>query len=238
MLVIGIAEPHKSRKYEVAICVAGITTEGKFRRIYSVPISHYVCRPFKKFQYISYEVIGKGDGRRESRKVDYSSIEPLDFASQATVAEKIRNSTSPSVEYLHTLNDTSLGIIKPTEIINCQVDRQCKRKTGRYTRLRGKVGKPISLLPFWIKIDFLCRPSCNSHSIMCEDMEIGNYYRSLLPYNNSQDAMQKTKERFVDFLEEFNPYFLVGTHKVYRNSWLIISVINQKAKHFFSRLHI
>lgn len=32
MLVMGIAEPHKSRKYEVAVCVAGITTQDKFSR--------------------------------------------------------------------------------------------------------------------------------------------------------------------------------------------------------------
>ncbi len=238
MLVLGIAEPHKSRKYEVALCIAGITTEGKFRRIYSVPMSHYVCRSFKKFQYISYEIVGKGDGRPESRKVEYSSIEPLNFASQATVAEKIRENTSPSLEYLQQRSQKSLGIVKPTEILNCQAERYCKRKTGRYTRLRGKSDNPINLLPFWMKIDFLCRSSCNSHSIMCEDMEIGNCYRNLLLNNSSPDAMEKVEERFVDFLEENNSYFLVGTHKVYRSSWLIISVVNQKAQHFYARLNV
>ena len=235
---MGIAEPYKSRKYEVAICVAGITTEGRFRRIYAVPMKHYVCRPFKKFQYISYNIIGRGDGRRESRKVDYSSIEPLKFASQSTVAEKIRNNTSPSLEYLHQRTKTSLGIIKPLEITNCKAERYCKRKTGHYTRLRAKTDHAINIIPFWMKLDFLCRPSCNSHSIMCEDMEIGNYYRKFLLNNNSPEAMRKVDERFVDFLKKYNPYFLVGTHKVYRNAWLIISVINQKAEHFCFPLYV
>lgn len=238
MLVLGIAEPHTSRTYEVAICVAGITSEGKFRRMYSVPMSHYVCRPFKKFQYISYEIDEKAnrDGRPESRKVKYNTIEPLDFASQATVAEKIRNNTSPSLEYLNQRNKISLAIIKPAEITSCQADRQYKRKTGHFTRLRGNKNNSISLLPFWMKIDFSCRPSCNSHQIMCEDMEIGNYYRRLLLNNNSSDAMQKVENRFCDFLSDFNPYFLVGTHIRY-GTWLIISTINQKAEHFYSRLH-
>jgi hypothetical protein len=237
MLVLGIAEPHKSRKYEVAICVAGITTHGEFRRIYSVPISHYICRPFKKFQYIRYETVGKGDGRPESRKADYGSIEPLDFASSSTVSEKIRNNTSPSLDYLRQRSKISLGIVKPAQIRSCQAERQCKRKTGRYTRLRGKTSNPICLLPFWMKIQFLCRPNCNSHSIMWEDMEIGNYYRKLLLNHDSQTATKKTEERAITFLNEFTPYFLVGTHILYRNVWLIISTINQQAEHFYSYLH-
>jgi hypothetical protein len=237
MLVLGIAEPHKSKTYEVAICVAGITNHGEFRRVYSVPLKHYICRPFKKFQYIEYEITGRGDGRPESRKVDYGSIEPLEFASTTTVAEKIRNNTSPSLDYLQQRSKISLGIVKPTKIISCLAERQCKRKTGRYTRLRGKTSNPISLLPFWIKIEFACRPSCNTHWIMWEDMEIGNYYRKMLLTNDSQTAMEKTEEKAITFLKEFNPYLLVGTHILYRNVWLIISTINQQAAHFHPYNH-
>jgi hypothetical protein len=237
MLVLGIAEPYKSRKYEVAICVAGITSRGQFRRVYSVPIKHYVARPFMKFQYIQYEIVGKGDGRPESRKVDHRSIEPLEFASLSTVSEKIRNNTSPSLDYLRQRSKISLGIVKPYQIIDCRAERQCKRKTGRYTRLRGNASNPICLLPFWIKLEFLCRPSCNTHYIMWEDIEIGNYYRKLLLTYDSQTAMEKTEERAATFLKKFNPYFLMGTHVWYRNVWLIISVINQLAEHFHPFLH-
>lgn len=237
MLVLGIAEPHKSRTYEVAICVAGITAHGKFRRIYSVPMSHYVCRPFKKYQYIRYDVVEGGDGRRESRKADCGSIEPQNFANQSTVSEVIRKNTTYSLDYLFQRSKVSLRIIKPTEIIGCQAERQCNRKTGRYTRLRGKTSIPISLLPFWLKVQFSCRASCNGHWILWEDIEIGNYYRKMLVKHDSQTAMRKTEERALAFLNEFDPYFLVGTHIQYRNVWLIISIINRQAEHFYSRLH-
>ena len=45
MLVMGIAEPHKSRKYEVAVCVAGITTQDKFSRSNIDFPSYHVASP-------------------------------------------------------------------------------------------------------------------------------------------------------------------------------------------------
>jgi hypothetical protein len=57
MLVLGIAEPYVSATYEVAVCVAGITMHDEFPRIYSIPLRGFFRNPFKKFQYIRYDVL-------------------------------------------------------------------------------------------------------------------------------------------------------------------------------------
>jgi hypothetical protein len=235
MLVLGIAEPRKSSTYEMAICVAGITTSGRFRRLYSVPMSHYICRPFKKYQYISYDVTSKSDriGRPESRKVDYHSIEPSEFASPSTITDKIRSNTSDTIDYLHQRKKMSLAIIKPFEIKTCTSERRYKRSSGRFTRLRGKTSNTINLLPFTLRMNFRCRPKCKSHNIMCEDIEIGNYYRKLLLNYNQLAALEKVEERIFSYFKESTPYFLMGTH-VQHKTWLIISLINQKAEHYCS----
>jgi hypothetical protein len=49
--------------------------------------------------------------------------------------------------------------------------------------------------------------------------------------------MKKTTKRATAFLDESDPYFLVGTHVVYRNIWLIISTINRQARRFHSCFH-
>ena len=158
MVVLGIAEPHRSSKYEAAVCVAGITIHGDFRRIYSVPMKYYVNAKFKKYQYIRYEVVDRGgDGRRESRKVDRNSIEPLDFASPSTISALIRNNTT-TLEYLRDSTNRSLGIVRPVSLNYVGADEYGGTKTARYTRLRGSTER-LRLLPSWIKLQFSCRPS-------------------------------------------------------------------------------
>jgi len=232
MLVLGIAEPYVSKKYEVAICVAGLTMHGKFRRIYSIPLRNYYLNPFKKFQYIRYDIEGKGsDFRPESRKIDSSSIELLQMASPITIAQKIRENQSPSLEYLHQRSKLSLGIVRPM-IDEFQTEYRRYPRTATYSRPRAQ-DKMINLLPYWIKFYFRCRPSCSHHWVMCEDMEIGNYYRRILRRMHGRQTVGRVKNRMNNFLDETTPYFLMGTHRRYKNCWLIISVINPQGRHFY-----
>ncbi len=237
MVVLGIAEPHVSRKYELTMCVAGMTSHGDFRRIYSVPMKHYYNHPFKKYQYIRYEVIGKGgDGRPESRKVDMSTLEPLDFASQSTVSAMIRDNASSSLEYLRDREKRSLGIIRPERIANCIADNNDQARTGRYKTPQGS-RLEMNLLPFWVWIDFACRPRCGGHRIMCEDMELGNYYRRGFDYKTRSEGLRDAEEKVMAHIDDSNAFFLVGTHVRWKN-WLIISIINQQAEHLYSLNHL
>ena len=234
MLVLGIAEPYRSRKYEVAVCVAGITIHGQFRRVYSIPLRDYYRNPFKKFQYIRYNVLGKGsDSRPESRKIDMQSVEPLEFASPLTVAQKIRDYQSPSLEYLQQRTRVSLGIIKPT-IDRFEIEYRDYQRTASYSRPRS-AKKTVNLLPFWVKFGFYCRPrGCLWHWVMCEDMEIGNYYRRLWNQMHGRETARRVEDKMRYFLREETPYFLMGTHRLYKNAWLIISIINPQVKHFYA----
>jgi len=232
MLVLGIAEPYVSTKYEIAVCVAGITIHGEFRRIYSIPLRDYYRNPFKKFQYIQYDVLGKGsDFRPESRKIDVRSIEPLQFSSVSSIAQKIQETKSFSLEYLHERTRRSLGIVQP-RIEDFQIEYRDYPRTAKYSRLRtGRT--TMNILPFWVRFDFCCRARCPHHWVMCEDMEIGNYYRRLLNRMHGRETPRKVEKRMKDFLDETTPYFLMGTHRRYKNVWLIISIINPQGKHFY-----
>ena len=234
MLVLGIADPYTSKKYEIAVCVAGITIHGDFRRVYSIPLKDYYRNPFKKFQYIRYEALGKGsDFRRESRKIDMKSIEPLKFASPVTVAQKIREFGSPSVKYIRKRTRSSLGIIKP-QIDNFYTEYRKYARTAKYSRPRS-TKRIINLLPFWVKFKFSCQSqSCSGHSIICEDIEIGNYYRRLLDQMHGRETAKRVEDKMNNFLDETTPYFLMGTHRRYSNASLIISIINPQAKHFYA----
>lgn len=238
MVVLGIAEPHRSAKYELAICVAGITIHGYFRRIYSIPMRYFYYHPFRKYQYIRYDLIGRGnDTRPESMRVDMSSIEPGDDASPSTIYQLIRENVSPSFEYLQSRRERSLGIVEPWRVDSCIAEENDNPRTGKFTMARGEERR-MSLLPFWMRIDFLCRPRCKSHHTMCEDMELGNHFRRLrLQMGSRSEATDRVADETNEFLADSNPLFLVGTHIRWK-TWLIISVINRQAEHLYSLSHL
>ena len=72
------------------------------------------------------------------------------------------------------------------------------------------------------------------HNILCEDIEIGNYYRRLLKRMNIREAKSKVKERVLLFLRKGRLYFLMGTHRRYKDRWLIISLLTRDASHFYA----
>lgn len=232
MLVLGIAEPTYSKKYEATICVAGLTTKGRFRRIYPIPLKNYFLHRFKKYQYISYNAQAKGDCRPESRKIDPASIELFQMASPATVSQKIREHQAASHEYLRKRRKISLGIIKP-EIESFQTEHRRYRRTIKYSKARGSM-ETLSLIPYWVKFHFSCRPSCPCHQVICEDMEVGNYFRRLLLNAPSNETSDRVVKRMGNYLAKTTPYFLMGTmHGCYK-AWIIISLINPQAEHFYS----
>jgi len=127
----------------------------------------------------------------------------------------------------------SLGIIMP-KIDDFYTEYRDYPRTAKYSRPRSaKI--IVNLLPFWIKFRFHCKlRSCSGHWIICEDMEIGNYYRRLLNQVHGRETVKKAEKKMTSFLDGTTPYFLMGTRRRYRNRWLIISIINPQAKNFYA----
>jgi len=57
LLVLAKAYPIISKKYETLLCIAGITEEKEWRRIYPVPMEDYIkVGKFQKRRWIELEV--------------------------------------------------------------------------------------------------------------------------------------------------------------------------------------
>jgi hypothetical protein len=233
--VLGIAEPHCSRTYEGAVCVAGITRDGDFRRVYSVPLKYYINNKFNKYQYIRYDLLEEhGDSRPESRKIDPESLETLGFARMSTIKQIIQNNFK-SLDYLQSRTRTSLGIIKP-EINDFKINYRDYTRKICFTRLKSKKDS-FPILPFWPKFSFTCegRRSCNGHNILCEDIELGNFYRKLYDQMHGRLTKEKIEDKLSRYLSENDVYFLMGTHVQYRSRWLIISLLTLDGSRIYGR---
>ncbi len=240
LLVLAKAYPTISTKYELLVCVAGITANGEWRRIYPIPWDIFLEyeTKFKKKQWISYELRDDkpSDRRPESRKIKFDTIEVLHEESYKNIKAMLDEKLT-TLEELESKDDkeVSLGVIRPN-ILNfvwSDWDYYDKvKEMSAQTTLNGKKAVKIDFPDKKFQYVFKCSPKCpKEHKIMCEDWELGMLYLKM-KWNHGPDiAPKKVKEKFlIDIPNRKYVYFVVGTHNQYPNTWLIVSVLYPKKK--------
>ena len=239
MLVLAKANPTPSKKYKFLVCVAGITENGEWRRIFPIPWEVFIGSSdvkFKKKQWIEYELVSdkSPDGRPESRKIKPYSIKPL----HEETFKNIKNMLEERLTTLEELQDKrryecSLGVIKP-EIIDMEWQDYSKSvdKVENFKKQKTLYGDTIYTLETIDKkfqYEFRCSNTCpRPHKIMCEDWELSELYRKLRKRYDENTACNLVKKKFTEGIYyKGHTYFIMGTHNKF-NTWLVISVIYPK----------
>lgn len=94
-------------------------------------------------------------------------------------------------------------------------------------RMFGPQAKPLTKIPFHFKYVFTCEDDlCHKpHAMMTEDWELGTLYlRSLREKGSEHHAKADVREKFLNQMcgPKRDPYFFVGTHSRYPNTWMIL----------------
>jgi len=231
-LLLCVACPENSKKYGAVVCMAGLTIDGEFRRIYPIPLGVYSEKNLEKRRWIEYEVQEKGDYRKESYKIDPDSIvvgEKEKYDSVREIIDKRITTISKLNERQENNEEVSLGIIKPTDVDSFSLDESEERR-----KLSKSYNNGVKVMPYHARYSFTCGGSCpdgclssqDYHNIMCEDIEVGNsYWNWKENYENESVLEDKLEERFAKWMfEERDLYFMVGTHYQWK-SWLVVSVL-------------
>lgn len=235
VLILCRAIPEESRKYFQTVCVAGITDKGELRRLYPVifkPFQPSGGIPFHKKEWISVNTSApedRRDTRRESRRVDISSVKVLSREDDNRVREIITKHLYPSVKAIED-NDATLGLIRP-RILNfdCQVD-----DTDQWDRSKVDLyGRPIGKIKLGqeSKYEFVCeeRKKCcakRPHRISIHDWEVNELYRHIIEKDRKPVVIrQKMRQKWFDWMKmERDVYFVMGTHHRWK-TWMIVSVL-------------
>lgn len=165
VLILGITYPAYSKKYTELACTGGILVDTQ-EMVRLHPIPHRYLEPgerFKSFQRVEAELTkNTADPRPESFRIKRGSIKVGKVIPSVQAAERVRYlENSPhliaSVEELkkkQKIDGTSLGIIKPKEILGCRLEArsaQARREWEEKERailaqrpLFGTVIKPIA----------------------------------------------------------------------------------------------
>lgn len=230
-LLLCIAYPEISTKYEIKYCMAGVTEEGEFRRIYPVPLRIYKRKDFHKRRWLEYEVISKGDRRKESMKINPKGIQIGDEMAYDDVRD-ILESKATTLEELQDAqkkDNTSIGIVKPlVDDFSLREDPDRIKQKLRVEAQRTLFGRrlPIRIIPHWSGYSFRCSEDCSGHKILCEDIEVGMlYWNCLKRYREIDEVESKMREKLVSWMREKRDlYFMLGTHFRW-GTWLIISIL-------------
>ena len=220
-----------SEKYEILICMAGITREGELRRIYPMPFKNWQENPISKRSWIRYKLreAESSDGRCESRKIDPTSVEII--GKEDTI--EVRNILERYCTSLEKLSQekASLGIVKPILkgfTITDEPDREAKAKSLRAQQTLEGGSIDFYYPSIRLGYQFRCKTMerCSSHDIMCEDWEAFELYRKMeLRWKERKVVDAKVSSKLHDWmLKERDLYFVMGTHFRFK-TWLVISLL-------------
>lgn len=236
--------PHPSARHKEIVCTAGITEAGEWIRLYPLD---YRYRPkaqkFQKYQWIEIEVEARGDGndqRPESRspffdtlRTDGPPIRPDNrWRDRREIVDALPHRTLNEFKKLYKENKTSLGVVRPTRILDIKIkpaDPAWKPEWQNLfdqLNLFGPPPKPLRKLPFTFHYVFECEDSPKPHTAMIEDWELGVLFLKESERLGSDDlAAKSVKKKYLDEMcdPKRDTRFFMGTKFPY-NTWLVLGV--------------
>ncbi len=240
ILITVKAYPNRSKKYGETVCVAGISKEDGWIRLYPVPFRDLEdWQKFKKYQVVKLKVKKQeGDSRPESHRPNFDDMEIIRELS--TKGDK--NWTLRKEYVLPTLSnsmceilreqersDKSLGVFKPKEVIELVIEEDTSKSGNQSMQLSLFSNKqPLEKIPYTFKYHYRCDdPNCNGHEQSISDWEIFALYRRMKrEYEDIEIVKEKVREKFIDQLcsPKRDTYFFVGNHSRHRNSFMVLGV--------------
>ena len=236
--------PQPSQKYRETVCTAGITEAGEWVRLYPVPfrylsrVSHY-----RKYQWVAVQLGERGasgDPRPESHRPNLESIqlcgEPLTtarkWAERRAVIDPMPHYTLNQLRDLYQRNRTSLGIVRPTRIIDVEYEPETEKWKPRIQRLFdqmplfGEGQKSLRKLPYRFRYVFECSDSAKPHKAQIVDWELGALFnKEAVRLKSDKEAAESVRHKFLNGLcrEDLDTRFFMGTRLPY-NTWMVLGV--------------
>ena len=254
ILIIVKAYPERSGSYGSLICMAGLTEDNDWIRIYPVPFDYYIRKlKFKKFTWIEAEVRKSREKlmRKESYKVNENSINIIDtnLANLKGKSQKERseiwaqrrkileNKLSDSIYELdreYKSDKTSLGLIKPKSFcLNFRKPlKDIKIETEKFLQktLSGDKILVADKIEHSISYKFKCEHPdcfCNKNDKKFHDITCEDWelFQPIRDWPGSpEEVEQKIKKKFEDWMKIQRDLYFIMGMYSLQPSWMIIGL--------------
>lgn len=247
VLVTVMTYPSLSDRHFETVCTAGFREDGSWIRIFPVPYRVLLGRDdskrYHKWQWIEVDLEQNlvHDKRRESYHIkDINSLNLLARIDEKRVNWDLRTRWVLKNKKVYTnmsdlledtkLDNTSLAVLKPSQIINVVYEKEdmskfkekLKRQEDKYRAelLQMKLFEDefemsetfqfAEKVPYKFSYIFTTEDG-KKRTLMIEDWEIGMLYRKVFQhYLNEEIACQKVREKYLKMAEE-DLYLFLGT---------------------------
>lgn len=234
ILVLVKAYPQPSQKYNEAVCVAGVTSDNKWIRLYPVKYRNLSEKvQFKKWTWIKCNILKSKDYRPESYKFDHDSIEILttigtknNWQERRKILSSLDVGSLEKLEILHKNDRVSLGYIRPKEITsflfeettpnwdkkNLEALKRDKQPRLFSPRIINK--KLLEKIPYKFFYVFTCNDSnCKGHKLQVLDWEVSQSFRKWRKdYGAESTALDMMRQKYMEeFVEIKDLGFVLGT---------------------------
>lgn len=230
--------PNPSTKYRETVCVAGVTCEEGWIRLYPITFRHLPKdKRFKKHQIVEVRMVKHSESRPESYRPDQDSLKLNQVLSTSNHWKLRRDWLLPTVSgsmceiaKLQRENGKSLGMFKPKgapDLLIQKADREWSDIVKQMDFFE-EPSESLEPIPFRFKYRYTCDDAhCKGHEQTIVDWETCELYRKLRDSESSEQAVHdKMRQKFVDELwgHKRDSYFFVGNQIAHSHSFIVLGV--------------
>jgi hypothetical protein len=240
------AYPNPQEDFGEASCMAGMTSDGRWLRVYPVPFRQLRDeQKFEKWTWIRAEVRHGGDGRPESHLVRPDTIEVMrkvgtgrdgDWATRNAAIAPFLVGSVEQLQRAAAAGERTMGYLHPLEIRSFKIERRPAAEIAwnqKQAVLLGRQGlfgpqvDPLERIPFRFYYEFVCPDTACAtvHKMQVLDWEIHQSYRRWsVEYGDAgwEAAIRNRYER--EFLNERDLSFCLGNIASHQQSFCICAV--------------
>lgn len=218
ILILGTTYPSHSKKYTEIVCTGGIEEDTlRMVRLHPVPMRYLeASQRFKKFQWIEAKIRKHDtDPRPESYRIDPRSIVLGDVVHDHAVRRSYLENSPHLIASVEALkqkqleNATSLGIIKPKDILDCSLDyrptsersewEQAEQARLAQQNLFGESVKPLDFPEAKFMVHWRCDDeTCQTHNMGLLVWGIHELYRKLKDDPKCEEKMMNKMQEQLD----------------------------------------
>jgi len=243
LLIITKTYPLPSQQYQEHACVAAINEQGALRRLFPVPFRLLSEeKQFTRWQWINARVEKASDKRVESYRIDIDSIiikttKRIDWTARMHYLKPHTFTSFNKLEEARISKKQSLGLIKPIDYeLIIEEDKEkdwSKKEIEKLTREGLFESKSIKNRPrlkklpykFYYQYKILENGQLVNYKNLITDWEVGMLFWNCSRDNAIDWEMKLRKKLEVQFKDNNDLYFLMGTMHRFPDQWLIVGLV-------------
>ena len=246
LLITVKAYPNPSSSYGEAACIAGVTRDGAFRRLYPMPFRKLEDdQQFQKYQWIRVSAQqAKSDPRPETLRPVPDSIEGISpvlsrdhaWASRWDIIKQIPTLPMCDIQDAQKQDGTSLGFFRPAEILDVEAEHEESHewteaelaKLGQRDLFMTKENTLLEKVPVGFYYRYRCEGCRNvePHRMKIIDWELAALWRRTRRTYDEATTTSLVRQRFLETMcaPDRDTHFFTGNMALHPGSFLILGV--------------